>query len=68
MTMQQFIEFLSTAIDECEGDADTPFVDCIETFDEAGLLTNEDGLVVTMADGSEFHLTLQAYNNDDDDE
>lgn len=30
----------------------------IRTFDEAGLDTNDQGIVVALADGSEFQLTV----------
>lgn len=31
---------------------------CVSTFRDAGVLTTNDGLVLTFADGSEFQLTI----------
>lgn len=34
-------------------------VDCkVETFHDAGLLTRDNGLVLTLTDGSEFQITI----------
>lgn len=33
----------------------------IRTFEEAGILTNDKGLVVKLEDGAEIHITIQAY-------
>ena len=30
----------------------------VRTFEEAGVPTGERGLVVTMSDGSEYHITI----------
>jgi hypothetical protein len=30
----------------------------VGTFADAGVITNNDGVVVTLADGSEFHVTV----------
>jgi hypothetical protein len=30
----------------------------VSTFDESGLLTEDDGIVVRLRDGSEFHVTV----------
>jgi hypothetical protein len=35
---------------------------CVTTFAEAGVLTNNRGLIVTLADGSSFHLTIVERN------
>ena len=34
-------------------------IDRIHTFAEAGVLTKDRGLVVTMSDGKRIHLTIQ---------
>ncbi len=34
-------------------------IDHIHTFAEAGVLTKDRGLVVTMSDGNRIHLTIQ---------
>ena len=33
-------------------------IERVSTFDEAGVLTQDAGLVITMNDGSEFQLTI----------
>ena len=33
-------------------------VERVQTYDEAGILTNNKGLVLRMKDGAEFQLTL----------
>ena len=33
-------------------------IERISTFDEAGVMTRDAGLVITTADGSEFQLTI----------
>ncbi len=33
-------------------------VEMVQTFEEAGIMTNNKGLVVRMKDGSEFQMTL----------
>ena len=30
----------------------------VQNFDEAGLMTHDDGLIITMEDGSEFQVTI----------
>lgn len=42
--------FEDTALSECES---------CKTFKEAGLLTNDTGIVLTMKDGSQFQLTVK---------
>jgi len=34
-------------------------IDCIHTFAEAGVLTRDRGLVVTMSDGKRITITIQ---------
>ena len=33
-------------------------ITCVDTYDEAGVLTNNAGLVVELTDGSEFQITI----------
>ena len=33
-------------------------IERVSTFDEAGVMTSDAGLVITTADGSEFQLTI----------
>lgn len=42
-------------------DTDMGAIEC-RTFDEAGLMTRNEGVVIRLADGSEFQLTIvQSY-------
>jgi hypothetical protein len=34
-------------------------ISLIESFAEAGILTHNDGIVVTMDDGAEYQITIQ---------
>lgn len=53
-------EKLGTIIEEAlwNEDNDTQNVTAISTFEDAGLMTYDKGLVITMADGSEFQVTI----------
>jgi len=42
-----------TSMDECEN-----IISRIATFEEAGLLTNDDGIILYLKDGSEFQITV----------
>ena len=35
----------------------------IESYESAGVMTMDKGLVLYLPDGIEVHLTIQAYNN-----
>lgn len=39
-------------------DEDLPGIKSIETFDEAGLLTKDEGLVFRFEDGSEYQMAV----------
>ena len=69
MNEQEFQDALKTALQElawmAEDDdypdtlpADLADVREVRTFDAAGVLTQNKGLVVTLADDSEFQLTI----------
>ncbi len=49
---------------ECVDEDEVPeLAECsVRTFTEAGLLTRDRGVVVTLADGSEFQLTIVRSN------
>lgn len=49
---------------ECLDEDEAPeLADCkVTTFDEAGVLTRDRGLVVRLANGSEFQLTIIRSN------
>lgn len=40
------------------GDDEAPISDTIKSYQEAGVMTNNKGLVVTMSDGTQFQLTI----------
>ena len=60
--LKTLLEELKFMDDEDRADVglDSDLTDIAETrtFDEAGVLTNNAGLVVRMADGSEFQITI----------
>lgn len=65
METKEFQELLSEVFDYLS-DRDV-FRDELEdnrtrTFDEAGLLTNDDGLLVKLNNGQEFLIRVQHYN------
>ncbi len=61
ITTNDFAEKLSQAFDVMDPDQ---FTDCSEyvvsssTFEEAGVLTDDAGFVLRMANGSEFQVTI----------
>lgn len=59
MTFDEFQEFLMNAVDAYNVSGESDFqVSDLRTFSEAGLMSNSRGLVVTMADGSEFQVEI----------
>lgn len=64
MTAARFQEALQMLIDNAEeaaslfGQKDMEGPPQTQTFDEAGIMTFNKGLVVTLPDGSEFQLTI----------
>jgi hypothetical protein len=40
------------------GEEDEPLVEAIATFEEAGVVDNGTGLVITTGDGSEFRVSI----------
>jgi hypothetical protein len=44
--------------DREDGALDTEKIRRIESFEDAGMLTRDRGLVVTMTDGTEFQITI----------
>ena len=53
MDKQEFIDLLSEVIQQQFEDAE------IINFDDAGLMTRDDGLIVALSDGQEYRLTIQ---------
>lgn len=62
MTENYIEEILTNIIlDNAEG---TELKDCeICTFEDAGLLTNDKGIVIYLPDESRIHLTIQGYKS-----
>lgn len=53
---------------EYDDDAAAIGVDSTRTFNDAGLLTSNEGLIVRLANGAEFQLTVvQSHDARDDD-
>lgn len=46
--------YLAEQEDESIGD-----IKCISDFRQAGLLTNDEGIIVRMVDGREFQITIR---------
>jgi hypothetical protein len=44
---------------ENEVEEEPPLVEDMVDFQQAGLLTRDTGLVVSLSDNSEFHITIQ---------
>ena len=62
MTEQEFRDYLHGILDEIKDDYDDEedivhFKD-IKDFKSAGILTNNEGLIIRMSDDSEFQVTI----------
>lgn len=57
MKIDQFQELLAETLTEFN-DSEQLGIDDIYTFEEMGLLTESNGLVLKMEDGSEFQMTI----------
>lgn len=53
-------EGLDEALDEITmgDDDDGPILECVGSYAEKGILTSNDGFVLTFTDGSEFQVTV----------
>jgi hypothetical protein len=40
----------------------------VKTFEDTGLLTRDRGIVLTLEDGSEFHIAIAGGDGEDEDE
>ncbi len=66
------LDLIDFAADITEGDADDLGLDLgidndwsnakVRTFEEAGVLTTDTGLVITLANGDQFYVTIQGAN------
>jgi len=58
-TLLDEISYMDTDdLDQFDMPEELAEIERISTFDEAGVLTQDAGLVITMKDGSEFQLTI----------
>lgn len=58
MTEKEFEAFLYGVVETAPWEADKADVAMIATFEEAGLMTRNAGIVVRLDDGSEFQVTI----------
>lgn len=49
---------LDMDVDSCAPEAELLYRSRVSTYDEAGVLTNNAGLVVRLFDGTEFQITV----------
>lgn len=61
---EEFQHALSDLLTSEEGRhlVDGPATEGVNTFEEAGLITGDKGLMVTLSDGSQIELTIVAYS------
>ena len=52
------IDFENLLADLLQNEEEAPDIRRVQTFEEAGLLTNNRGLVVRTSDGREFEITI----------
>ena len=58
-TLLQELAYMDTEdLDQFDMPCELAEIEHTSTFDEAGVLTRDAGLVITTADGSEFQLTI----------
>jgi len=60
-TAQDIVDLLQTLLFEAweYEDGEGPLYGCrTSTFEERGLLTSDEGIVLSLADGSEFQITI----------
>lgn len=61
MTSNDLAYALVDALDDlilADSDGEDVRVERVQTFDETGLLTSNDGITVTLDDGSKFQLSI----------
>jgi hypothetical protein len=56
--MQEWLQDLLDQSDDPEWSTFNVAPEKVRTFEDVGVLTKNKGLVVTMTDGSKFHLTI----------
>jgi len=62
MDTQRIINMISDAIELYQNEEDDELINRISTFKEAGILSNDDGLVLYLNDGKEFQVTIVRSN------
>lgn len=64
LTVQAIQDFLAETLGDSEEFIESLGVTArIRSFEDAGLLTSDKGLVIKLSDGIEIQLTIQAYKN-----
>ena len=56
--VQAISDALEAADERARDDGDEETIRSLVTFDDAGLMTSNSGLVVRIADGSEYQITV----------
>lgn len=56
-----FRDALRRALDPYDGDLELE-VESVSTYEEVGMLTMDDGLLVRLRDGQKFAVTIQRYH------
>lgn len=51
-------KYIESTLVDIIADSENPDITNVETFEEAGLLTRDSGLVITMEDGRQFQVTI----------
>lgn len=61
ITSDDILEYLEAIL--FDSGENTPFEDCeIQTYEQAEILTKDDGLVVELESGETIYLTVQCYS------
>jgi hypothetical protein len=58
MSESEFECALQALLLEAESTGDMPDLKAVHTFEESGVMTRNRGLVVTLADGTQYQLTI----------
>jgi hypothetical protein len=58
MDSQEFADQIGDMLQDNDGLPDDERVQRVQSFREAGLLTNDAGIVVKMANGDEYQITV----------
>ena len=60
MTAETLLDSLIESLGVADEEGDLPFaLDSVQGFNEAGVLTNDTGAVLHLANGETFYITIQ---------